>query len=67
MKQLGWVLAGVYVGLGVGSIYSLAVDARVTFLSLTGLLAGLAILQWSLLSRRTGRSRGRAATSGDRS
>ena len=67
MKQLGWVLAGVYVGLGVGLIYSLAVDATVTFLLLTGLLFGLAIPQWYLLTRLASRSHGGATTSGDRS
>ncbi|AXR79261.1 hypothetical protein [Natrarchaeobaculum sulfurireducens] len=65
MKQLGWVLAGVYVGLGVGSIYSLAVDARMTFFLLTGLLAGLAIPQWYLLSRRGSRSSDELTTSDD--
>lgn len=66
MKQFGWMLAAVYVGLAVGLFYSLAVDATDAFVVLAALLIGLALPPWYFLSRRREDPRDGASTSGDR-
>ncbi|ELY42911.1 hypothetical protein [Natronorubrum tibetense] len=57
MNQLVWVLAVLYVVLGAGLFYGLAIGSGTLALAAGGLLAALAVPQWIVLSRADGRTR----------
>lgn len=58
MNRFVWILAVLYVVLGAGLFYSLAIESMALFAIAGGLLALFAVPQWYLLSRDTGQPRG---------
>ncbi|WP_246998648.1 hypothetical protein [Halosolutus gelatinilyticus] len=57
MIRIVWLLVVLYVALGTGLFYSLAIGSTTKFLALAGAFAFLAILQRSLLSDSVRRRR----------
>lgn len=56
MNRLVWMLAALYVALGAGLFYGLAIDSTRMFLTVGGVLVLLALPQWFLLSRHDDRA-----------
>ncbi|WP_137289527.1 hypothetical protein [Natronorubrum halophilum] len=57
MKRFVWVLVVLYVVLGSGLFYGLAVESPTLFVATGGVLVSLALPQWYLLSRYNRRAR----------